>query len=612
VAGTALAAVLVAYAPALLGDFFLFDDRGYILENPLVTSPSGLARIWRGEDMVDYWPLSFSVFWLIWQVAGATPVAFHAISLALHLGCSWVLYRVLRQCQVSFAGLAALIFALHPANSETVAWIFQIRTSLASLLLGAATMAWLAYERRPRLWLWSCALIMFALSLTAKTLAVAFPLLLIARRMPLWRLHGRRLVWEIAPFLTASLAAGSLGLLLHARARRLTDEFTLDLDAWQRLGRGILAFAFYLRQSVLPHDLSLLHPQFSWSWGSELVWIAAGALLVALLATAAAVRGRWRPSPTLFWSAAWFLTALLPVSGVVHISYFVYSPVADHYLYPALPAAIVAALHLLAKLGERRQASRRLAMPLALLLLGALFLLTRERAEIFRSEESVWLDAKAHAPASWLATYNLATVYLRAGQEERGLTLVHEALALNPDYPEAHYNLGVNAYQRGDLVSAKEHFARALRKRRMPEAYYNLAVLAHQAGDGPEAERQLRLALAVQPRFVGARHLLGVVLYRQKRLGEAIHEWQAVLRQQPNVAETHYNLGVVLSRTGHVSAARHHLASALAAPPAFDEPHFGVSIVFRQADEARQLLSALTPIKSGPDLLPAPATSDAP
>lgn len=585
--------VFLAYSPVLNADFF-FDDRVYIVENSLITATSGFARIWRGDDMLDYWPLSFSLFRLLWHTAGdGDPLVFHIANILLHCGTSYLLYQVLRMLGLRYAWIAALIFALHPVNCETIAWIFQIRTTLATLLLAASTFAWLAYDRHRRIWIWCAAFLFFTLSLLSKTIAVGFPvLLLVWRRQSLGR-FDRRIVLETAPFFVVALLTGMLGLFLQERVRSLTDEFTLDLTSWERAAKIILALAFYVRQAIFPYEIMLIHPQFDQAWRMELVAIAV--ILCVMLVTAMALhhRRQWRISSTLFWSIAWFCCAILPVLGFVDITFFAYSPVSDHYIYPALPGAIVATLELV---WPRLYAfSNKRAVPLFVaVLLVSMFVLTRQQAQIYRDEESIWQDVLVHNPNSWLATYQLGIHNLRRNKKASGLKLLEKTLELNPDYPEALFNLGVYTLELGDSSTAKAFFERALRKKAMPEVLYNLGVMAHHADDLATAERHLRSAIAVRPKFVGARNLLGVVLYRQQRFAEAMAIWRALLADVPDLATAHYNLGVMLAKSGEKEAAQRHLTAALAAPASFNEPFFGVTTVFEHAAAARRLLAALS------------------
>src|SRR5690606_32040827 len=138
--------IFLCYLPAIHGDW-LFDEVDAIVKNPLITEPGRLGDIWLSTQQVDYWPVSYTAFWLQWRLWGDQTTGYHLVSLLLHAGVSLLVWRVLHRLQVTGAWIIALLFAAHPVNVETAAWIFQQKTSLAALGFFGSLAAWLEFRQ---------------------------------------------------------------------------------------------------------------------------------------------------------------------------------------------------------------------------------------------------------------------------------------------------------------------------------------------------------------------------------------------------------------------------------------------------------------------------------
>src|SRR5262249_9561705 len=133
----------LCYWPGLTGGFILDDD--LLLQNDLVKDPQhGLYRMWvpksvqkligyevPGEDPIDYWPVSNASLWFEWRLWGERPSGYHVTNLVIHLAVSLLIWRLLRQWSAPGAFLAALLFAVHPVNVDSVIWISQRKTIMA-------------------------------------------------------------------------------------------------------------------------------------------------------------------------------------------------------------------------------------------------------------------------------------------------------------------------------------------------------------------------------------------------------------------------------------------------------------------------------------------------
>ncbi len=128
--GALVVLTCVCYLPGMRGGF-VFDDETLIGNNPRINSAGGLERIWFSIEEYEYYPLSYSSFWLEWRLWGNNPTLYHVTNLALHVAAALLIWAVLSELSIPGAYLAALLFAVHPVNVEAVAWISQRRSVLA-------------------------------------------------------------------------------------------------------------------------------------------------------------------------------------------------------------------------------------------------------------------------------------------------------------------------------------------------------------------------------------------------------------------------------------------------------------------------------------------------
>jgi hypothetical protein len=142
-AAALVAAIFLVYKPCWFGGF-LFDDDLHLLNNPVLKA-GGLAKVWVPGGYINYWPITFTVYWLQFQLWGLQPLGYHLVNLALHATAALLVWRILLRLHVPGAMFAAAIFALHPVNVESVAWISQLKGALSLTLALASMMFYLRY-----------------------------------------------------------------------------------------------------------------------------------------------------------------------------------------------------------------------------------------------------------------------------------------------------------------------------------------------------------------------------------------------------------------------------------------------------------------------------------
>ena len=327
---TALAAVAIgvllaaAYAPSL-GGGFLWDDDAHVVDNPQLRDLAGLLRIWIPGHTPQYYPVTFSVFWLAYQLWGLCTLGYDLLNLALHGLNAWLVWRLLRLLGAPAPAGVAAAFALHPLHVESVAWVMELKNTLSGAFYLAAAICYVRFDgareeafvsgtappraRRD----YALALLLFALALLSKSVTATLPAALV---LMLVQRGGGLSPRRLAPL--APLLALGLGLALHTAwlerelvgARGAAFDFTLA----ERALIASKALLFYAQKLLVPERLLFCHPRWEIQgaplaayWPIAAVAAVAGALLLAF------ARGR-RGAPL---ALAFYAGSLFPALGFI-------------------------------------------------------------------------------------------------------------------------------------------------------------------------------------------------------------------------------------------------------------------------------------------------------
>ena len=480
----ALAGAVIAIYAASLGGGFVWDDHVIVEQKAAeFAEPGSVARAFTtcdtgaGTGGTPYYrPLTLLSFLVNSRLTGPSPFWFRLVSLGLHALNVLLLFLLVRRAfgDEALAFAAALLFAVHPAQVEAVAFIVARNNLLCALgLLGAL----LALSARSRLGV-ALSFPLFACALLAKEPAVVLPVFLAGLRLAS-REARLRTPW--------SILAGQLALLAGYFAARvavlgvaLSDRAALPPGEHARL--VVAAVYESLRILAWPVPLNaMVRPELLGVSAFKLV-----AVVGALAALAWAIAARRSPEP-LRAGCLWLLLGLLPISNLVPIAS---APVAERYLYvPGLGFALaVAALWA----GARKWAPRAAAGALAALAL-ALGSWSAARTTVWHDDLALYRSMVASHPGNAVAFHNLGKLRFDAGRLDEAILAWVRASQLDPEGFSAYNNLG-NAYAlRGDDRRAWEAYEAALRhdpEEAMP--LFNLARIHERQGRAAEAERCYR------------------------------------------------------------------------------------------------------------------------
>ncbi len=448
-------ATLVAYQPVWHAGF-IWDDGILLLENDMVKRPDGWWHLWFTKG-VDYVPVTISSFWLEWHLWRAQPLGYHLDNVILHGLCAGLLWRVLKRMDAVGSRLAAAIFALHPVNVASVAWIAERKNTLGMAFFLCSLLWYLRFEKTNRKkWYWLSAA-GFLLAILSKSAVAPAPLVLLGLA---WWQRGR-ISWQDGKrsllFFGLAIAAGALAFWSQSHA---PNAIARSDGFWERLGTAGLAFWFYLGKALYPTHLIPVYPLWHFNPTHWAAYLPGVAVLAALAVCWFFRRQFGRP---LLAGLGYYLLMLLPVLGFVNIALMRFTLVADQWQYFAIPApiALVAAVltNWMKQIGKGRLAIQA-ALCGAILL--SLNILTWQQCSFYTSPTALWEETVKANPQSFIAHSGLAGIRFREGKTQEAIAEYNAALALEPRFDDARYDLATVYLQTGHPALALGEYKKIL------------------------------------------------------------------------------------------------------------------------------------------------------
>jgi len=518
--------VVAAFWPAFWAGF-VYDDPTFIVQNPRLTEPGGLGRIWMdGIPDEHYWPVTYTVLWVVRALWGAGPAGFHAVNIVLHAMNTVMLWLILRRVGVSAAWLAAALFGLHPVHVESVAWALELKDVLSGLCVLAAFWTYLNYlDTRRYVWLTLTA-VLFVTGMLSKSAVLPFPVALVIYHW--WKARPWTLA-ELAPIAVLAVIGGAVATA-DVLAFQAANPDHFDLSPIDRVLVASRAIWFYLAKLAWPVDLSPMYAR--WDVRAVAGWMSLAGVVATVVAFAAATR-RATNLRGLVAGGAFFAVMLLPTLGFIDFAWMKYAFVADRFQYLASIGPLAVAAAGIVWLERGRTPNSRGLTPLqsfvpraaASMLCVALGVLTLRQIALYADEETFYRGIVARNPSSWAAHMNLGVALMASDRAADAIPHHLQALALKPDLVEARVNLGAARSALGQVDEAAADFVEAIRLR---------------------------------PRDPAIHDFLGIMRLRQGRLSEAVEQFQQAVQLDPGYASAHDNLAIALDGVGRNAEAATH------------------------------------------------------
>src|SRR5262249_1834879 len=536
-----LAAVtILVYRPAWNGGF-LWDDDDYITNNELLTAHDGLRRIWFSLDSPSqYFPLVYTTFRIEHALWGLNPTGYHWVNLLLHVANALLVWTLLARLKVPGAWLAGAIFALHPVQVESVAWVTERKNVLMGFFFLLTLLAWTAFvnekTKRPGLF-YGLALILYLLALSAKTTACTLPAALF---LILWLQNkriSRQRIFQIIPFLVLGLIMGALAMWWERYHQGTSRAVFTFLTPIERVLVASPAVWFYLSKLIWPSKLTFIYPR--WDVAPTHIinyaWLVAGLIVCLAIYFLRRYVGR-----RVEVAAVFFVATLSPVLGFIMLYTFRYTFVADHYQYLACIGPIALASAGVVKLADTFKDSRTLILSTALFIVAFLAAVTWRQAAMYGDIETLWRTTLARNPGCWMAHNNLGIALFQKGQLDEAIAHYRTTLQMQPNFWDADYNLGSALLGKGEVDEAILYCDKAVAKQpNDPDAQVALANALLQKKRIDDAIVHYRKAAAIRPDYFLARYGLGHALLEKGDLDAAIEHCRAALVIRPENPDCH-------------------------------------------------------------------------
>ncbi len=472
---------LFVYLPvAELG--WIWDDDQYVTANVVLTNPSGLWDIWFVPGATpQYYPLVFTTFWLIEQLWGEGPLAFHLLNVALHAVNVVLCFRVLEQLKFPYAFWVALAFGIHPIHVESVAWVTELKNVLSATFYG---LAWLVLfpvfdnsrnsNNGARFALGG---LLFACALLSKSVTATLPAaLLVAAWYRYGKLTKKQILW-MAPLV---VMGGAFGWNTARLEVEHVGAYGSDWDygVLERVGIASRCIVHYAANIWFPLEQAFFYRRYDpFAFAPAIVALAMLIAAVSIFALRAYQGHRGLLAGFLFFAGSAF-----PALGFLNVYPHRFSYVADHFVYlpsVGLLAIVVAAgMHAGTLLSQRFSAGTRPLIAVLPLVLWCVWLSlgTLRHLPVFANEITLWEDTLDKNPECLIAMHNLSMRYEEAGRNEEALALLQRALEHDFERHQMLNTLGVVQFALGNYDEAETAFRESIALEPLnPLSVHNLA-----------------------------------------------------------------------------------------------------------------------------------------
>ncbi|MFC1857527.1 tetratricopeptide repeat protein [Thermodesulfobacteriota bacterium] len=559
-------ATATVYWPVGAHDFVYFDDDLYVTENEYVRkgfTPEGLVWSFTDVKVGNWHPLTWLSHMLDIELYGQHPGGHHLMSAGFHILNALLLFFVFK-CMTGAmwqSGLVAALFALHPLNVESVAWVAQRKSVLCTFFWMLCLGSYALYVEKPRFGRYLLVIICFLMGGLTKPMIITLPFVLIL--LDYWPLgrcsignsiptdpssaHQRSvafLVREKVPLLVFALVLAAVALIDQQGSGALGSLETYPISV--RMGNALISYAGYIVKMIFPHDLAFLYPYPD----AILLWQIAGAmgLLVgiSILAVCSAKRHPWF---LVGW--LWYLGTMVPVIGLVQVGA---QAMADRYAYIPFIGLFIIISWGISEIAARRPNWRTQLFFLAAAVLLILMAVTGRQVRYWANSIALFERALAVTADNYIAHNNLGVVLAEQGRTAEAMAHLREALRIKPDYPDARGNLNtlLGIREKIDNDIAKLHDVLAVHPQE-PLLYDTLGNLYKRKGEFPKAIAAYQKALSFQSTYLPALNDLGLTHALRGNYKDAIICFKRSVAMHPDAPDAYYYLAGIYARQNQIA-----------------------------------------------------------
>ncbi len=472
-----IGATVAVYLPVNTHPFIFLDDQPYVVRNPHIEHLNWEAVKWSFTTFrgANWFPLTWLSHALDYRLFSLRAGRHHETNLLLHVFNAVLLFWVLSQATgyVGRSWAVAGLFALHPLNVESVAWIAERKNLLSMFFFLLALGAYYAYARKPGVGRYLVVAVLFALGLMCKPQIITLPfLLLLWDYWPLRRMcfgagsspaaaqakniDCKSLSWlvlEKLPLLLLSAASAIVTVKAQTAGGTMSGAVN-SFSFGARLGNAIIAYVRYVGFAIWPAHLAFFYPHAK---TSSPAWELATASAFLLATTGLAIRTRNRPYLAVGW--LWFMGSLIPMSGLVQVGS---QAMADRYAYLPLVGLFLMVCWGVSDWAERWQASKIWLPAAAVAVLLLLSLATRRQVSYWSDDLTLWTHTAQVTTNNGMAENMIGEDLLREGDREAAIPHFRAAAAMRPQDPFPHLHIGIYEEEHGHPEEALQQLKTVL------------------------------------------------------------------------------------------------------------------------------------------------------
>ena len=553
-------ATLALYNPVNQHPFVNYDDDRYVTDNSHIRAGLSWDTItwaFTSSEQANWHPLTWISHAFDYQMFHLNAAGHHFTSLLIHALSASLLFLLLVRGtgRVGPSLFAAALFALHPLNVESVAWVAERKNVLCTFFFFLTIGAYGWYAQKTNWQRYTAVMALFALGLMSKPMVVTLPcVLILLDYWPLNRLEGSnsaplgKLAMEKLPLL--ALSAASAVITMKAQQAGGAVRSTLQFSLPVRVENAIVAYGMYLWNMLWPAHLAPLYPHPGNSLSG---WQVAVSALVLLAITGVVLKFRSKRYLLVGW--LWFLGTLVPVIGLVQVGD---AAMADRYAYIPLIGIFIMVAFGLSDLADIRKLSLAARVIPAACVLLAVGLVTHRQLSYWSSSYDLWAHTLAVTEKNFIAQDNLGGALVLLGRVDEAYPHFQAAAEINPRDPVSHSNLGAYLQEHGRLREAVEQYQITIRLTTDPgllaSTYANLGGAYRDLGGYAQAQESYDQALRLNPSQFNAYLGLGRLKEKQGDLSAAIANYQRAL-QLYSSAQGYVYLGNALQKSQRRSEA---------------------------------------------------------
>jgi len=552
-----IAMVLYIYWPVQDYGFIYFDDDVYVTQNIHLQSgitTDGLRWAFTTTYFGLWNPLTWLSLMLDYQIFGLNAGGYHWTNVILHILNAVLLFfllRILTGAEWRSAFVAAL-FAVHPINVESVAWIAERKNVLSTFFWMTTMLCYVWYAKRPGWKRYVPVLISFAMGLMSKPMLVTLPfVLLLIDYWPLNRTaiaieettgHPLNLKKEKISFLIMEkiplFILSAIVIFLTIGAPR-TDQTIYTTFAW-RMGNVVFSYVAYLKNLFSPLDLHVYYLSLSVPF-----WKLFACAVFLIFVTIFVCR-YFKRHPYLPVGWFWYLGTFVPVIGFIQIADHT---MADRYAYVPFIGIFMMIAWGGEKVFPKTVFLKKILIVLFILIIIFFAVTSRNQIKIWENTVTLFNHVIEKDPKNHLAYQVIGQEMAKRGEHEKALTYFDTALKIHPQFFPAYSNKALVLKKMGKHDEAMKNFETAGRlNKNSPELFYNLSFIYLEEGNYEESLQYALKAIRIKPDYEEAYNIAGIASVEAGKIKEGIDYFQKSLRINPRNLHAQRNLKITLEK----------------------------------------------------------------